>query len=319
MTTFPHRLLTVEDLQDLGLSPSTVTRCVRRGDLLRVRQGVYAPPDWWRSLLPEGQLRQMHLALARRASRPPVFGYASAALLHGLDLLHRPVAPHVVAPPGQGSRNNRHCVHHWARLPPEQVVPVDGMLATSVTRTVLDCAATMPARDALVTADSALRRGTDPAELSELLETHAGRPGYRKAGRVLELADGRSESAGESLTRLVLLRAGLPRPELQVTIRTPHGLYRGDFGWREQWMLLEFDGDTKYLDHGPANRAVFEERKREKDLTNSGWRVLRTDWATVVHRPEELVALVVRELRLRTPVGGRALPTPRDHGGRRGV
>ncbi|PWF89627.1 hypothetical protein DEJ37_00805 [Kocuria rosea] len=49
MTTLPGRLLTLEALQDLGLSPSTVTRAVRRGDLLRIRQGVYATPSWWRT------------------------------------------------------------------------------------------------------------------------------------------------------------------------------------------------------------------------------------------------------------------------------
>ena len=113
---------------------------------------------------------------------------------------------------------------------------------------------------------------------------------------MLDLADGRSESPGETLTRLVLLRARLPRPELQVRIRTPRGLYRGDFGWRAQRLLLEFDGDTEYYDHGPTDRVLVQERRRKKDLANAGWRILRTDWATVVHRPDDLVALVRREL-----------------------
>ena len=42
-----------------------------------------------------------------------------------------------------------------------------------------------------------------------------------------------------------------------------------------------------------------QERRREKDLANAGWRILRTDWATVVHRPDDLVALVRRELAAR--------------------
>ena len=82
-------------------------------------------------------------------------------------------------------------------------------------------------------------------------------------------------------------------------IRTPRGLYRGDFGWRAQRLLLEFDGDTKYYDHGPTDRVLVQERRREKDLANAGWRILRTDWATVVHRPDDLVALVRRELAAR--------------------
>lgn len=301
MASHPHRLLTLGELQDRGLSPSTVTRAVRRGELLRVRQGVYAPPSWWAGLDAEQRLRQMHVALALRASVPPVFSHVSAALLHGLTLLNRPPAPHVVSVPGHGSRNNRMCVHHWADLPPEHVVPVGSLLVTSLPRTVLDCAATLPVRDALVIADCALRAGLDRHQTLELLEERRGLPGCRTARRVLELADGRSESVGESLTRLVLVRGALPAPELQVTIRTPHGVYRGDFGWREQRLLLEFDGEAKYFDHQPTAQVVVAERKREKDLTNAGWRVLRTDWATVVHRPQELVALVRRELRLRAP------------------
>jgi very-short-patch-repair endonuclease len=304
MTALPPRLLTHENLQDLGLSPSSVWRAVRRTELLRVRHGVYAPLPWWRSLDDEARLRQMHLALALRAATAPVFGHASAALLHGLHLLHRPAAPHVVSAPGRGSRNNRTCVHHWAHLPPEHVVRVDGLLATSLPRTVVDCAATLPVREALVIADHALHRGTDVSDLVALVEGRAGAPGCRQARRVLDLADGRSESPGETLARLVLLRGGLPRPELQVRVATAHGAYRGDMGWRTHRLLLEFDGQTKYVDHGPADRVVLAERRREKELTNAGWRVLRTDWATVTRRPERLVDLVRAEL-ARRPGHGR--------------
>lgn len=301
MSTYPDRLLTLEQLQDRGMSPSTVVRAVRRGALLRVRSGVYAPTAWWSRLGPQEHLRQMHVALFLRAATPPVFGHASAALLHGFHLLHPPSAPHVVAPPGQGSRNNRTCVHHWAELAPEEVVSVDGLLVTSGPRTVVDCAATLPAAEALVIADSALHDGTDLATVLQCLARRRGRPGCRKAARVLDLADGRAESPGETLLRLVLVRTSLPRPELQVVVQTPHGQYRGDLGWRDHRLLLEFDGDVKYFAHGPTDRALVAERKREKDLINAGWRVLRTDWATVTRRPEELIDLVARELARRTP------------------
>ncbi|NVC22872.1 hypothetical protein E7Z53_05300 [Kocuria salina] len=103
MTTLPGRLLTLEALQDLGLSPSTVTRAVRRGDLLRIRQGVYATPSWWRDLGAEGRLRQMHAALALRAASAPVFGHwrpCSTAWTCCTDRRHRTSSLRPAAVPG---------------------------------------------------------------------------------------------------------------------------------------------------------------------------------------------------------------------------
>ncbi|MFW6188644.1 MAG: hypothetical protein ACOC84_11685, partial [Actinomycetota bacterium] len=75
----------------------------------------------------------------------------------------------------------------------------------------------------------------------------------------------------------VLLRAGLPLPELQVEIATRRGRFRPDFVWPELRLILEFDGMTRYSgEHGPAPAVLVAERQREKELTNAGWHVLRS-------------------------------------------
>ena len=57
------------------------------------------------------------------------------------------------------------------------------------------------------------------------------------------LADGRAESPLESLGRLALLEAGLPRPELQVDLYGPHGFVARVDGWYEEAAVaIEFDG-----------------------------------------------------------------------------
>ena len=105
-------------------------------------------------------------------------------------------------------------------------------------------------------------------------------PGARNAGRVVEFADARSESAGESLARIVMDAAGLPRPALQVVLITGD---RVDFLFEEQFTVVEFDGKQKYgrllgPNDDPAE-IVWREKKREDRIRELGYEVIRITWA----------------------------------------
>ena len=82
-------------------------------------------------------------------------------------------------------------------------------MATTVARTLQDCARTMPFREAVVLADSIMRRGLmEPHEVIEALLNLTGYGG--SSGRTLAQAvDASSESAGESLTRCLLMEHGV--------------------------------------------------------------------------------------------------------------
>lgn len=297
MTELPHRLLVPAELEDAGLSASSAQRAVRRGALVRVLPGVYAPAAWWQGLPDRDRAYQRHVAVSRTARIPPVFCRDSAATVLGMRVLHRPPVPHVLQQTQQGSRNNRHVIHHWAELPATDVIEVDGLRATSRARTALDCGRFLPVAAALTVVDHALRLGVSRQELLARCGTLPGHRGVRRARLVLELADPRAESAGETLTRLAIVRAGLPLPELQIEVETDLGVFRPDFVWPAARVILEFDGMVKYSGvHGETSQVLIAERQREKALTNRGWRVLRTDWVTVTQRPELLVAAVRRAL-----------------------
>jgi very-short-patch-repair endonuclease len=84
------------------------------------------------------------------------------------------------------------------------------------------------------------------------------------------LADGKSESGGESRMRLRLVDMGLPRPELQIPVEDMYGVgrFRLDMGWRHWRLALEYDGEEF---HGPDSEE-HDEARREW-IRGRGWTV----------------------------------------------
>ena len=70
---------------------------------------------------------------------------------------------------------------------------------------------------------------------------------HAPARRAMKFLDARSESAGESYSRVLLDRLGVPAPIPQFEVWHRGMLVgRADFGWQEFRTLVEFDGKQKY-------------------------------------------------------------------------
>jgi hypothetical protein len=144
----------------------------------------------------------------------------------------------------------------------------------------------LPHEPAIVALDAALRlQLVHRPELDRLLEHAVGTPGSRAAGRAVRVADGRSESVGESRSRVLLHRLGLAPSILQLDVRTSSGqlLGRADFGWEREHVVGEFDGRVKYgrlLRPGQdPGDVVFQEKRREDAFRDEDWGVVRWTWA----------------------------------------
>lgn len=287
-----------------GFSDAELARLVRRRELVRLQRGAYLDQ-------PAGSSQVRHRAAVHATMAglrlPGVVSHATAALLHDLPLFRVPLGKvHVIRrPPASGSGSAR--VHlHVARLPAEETTSVDGLVVTDVTRTVVDVARSVSFEPAVIVADAALARGvTTPDALSGCLARMGSIPGLRAAARVLAFADRRSESVGESRSRILFQRLGIPAPRLQVEVRRRDGslIGRSDFGWDDCGTLGEFDGRIKYgrlLRPGQsAGDAVFEEKLREDELRDTGRQVVRWTW-TELDSPQ-----VVGERLLRAFARGR--------------
>jgi len=126
----------------------------------------------------------------------------------------------------------------------------------------------------------------------------SGWPGIRAVREVVPLASSRAESPLESLTRLCLVDAEVPAPELQVEIIDPADGWRCrvDMLWPAAQVVLEADGKVKYTD-----RELWREKLRQERLERLGYRVVRALWNDVTVWPDELVQRVRYHLRTPAP------------------
>ncbi len=177
-----------------------------------------------------------------------------------------------------------------ADLAAKDVVVLEGRPVTGVERTVADLARVLPTDRAVVAADSAVRLGlvTGPQLLTRL-GSASGR-GARGVRLVGDLLDPLSGSVLESLLRVLLIQAGLPKPLSQIEIRSEFGrlIARVDLCWPDRRLVVEADGFAFHSDRTAYRR----DRQRMNELARQGWRVLRFTWEDVMGRPDYVVSLV---------------------------
>lgn len=293
-------------LRAAGVGDDELRRALRDGDLTLLRRGAYVAGP-----MPEfADARHLLLLRAAREHLVPqaVVSHVSAALLWGIDLWRSPLdRVHVTrARPYGGRRGSR--VHvHVSPLEPEEITLVEGVAVTSPARTVVDVARMLPFEQAVVAADAALRSDVvDHDQLADAAARAKGWPGAPAARRAVLFADGRSESVGESRSRVRLALAGLAPRELQWPVFDAQGRGLGltDFAWPERRTVAEFDGEIKYgrlLRPGEEpGDAVFREKRREDAIRDENWSMIRWTWPDL-DTFDETVRKLRRILTSRTP------------------
>jgi hypothetical protein len=261
-------------------------RAARRGRFVRLAEGVYLPTATWTSLGVDDRFLARIQAVAI-ASRPGlVFSHHSAAALWRLPIIGAwPTKPEVTVGVVSGPSRVAFAARQYPV--PDRVEVIDGLKVTGLGRTAIDIGRTAPMTTAVAMMDRALAiaeaEGTTLDLYGEFARTDSPR-GRRKCRQALELADGRSESAGESLSRVGMHLLGLPMPILQQEFHDSRGLIGVvDFWWPEFNLIGEFDGHGKYLREelrGGQTVAdvVVAEKLREDRLRACGPRMTRWGW-----------------------------------------
>lgn len=261
-------------------SRRAVAAAEREGRIVRVARGVYAL-----ALVDEARL-----AAGRVGG---VVSHLSAALAHGLKVKRPPERPVVTV------RRNRSPKHpdgtdvRYADWRADEVV--SGGL-TTVTRTVVDCARTLPYDEALAVADSALRSGKVTRARLENAVALSPRTGRSQAERVIRAATPLAANPFESVLRAIAEQV----PGLVVVPQLAVGtIGHADLGDPRLRIAIEADS---YEFHAIPEAFRYDVR-RYTAMVRRGWLVVRFVWEDVMHEPDlvrdvlaDVVALRVAEL-----------------------
>ena len=277
---------------DSGETDRSLQRALRSGLLVRLRRGVYVPAETYAACDSSGK----HLLHARGALAPQsgqaVLTGTSAAALYGFALYEQDLSMvHLLRLDAGATRRAASANHHAVTraVAVDEIVVHEGLAAVSPARAVWEVACRSSLEGGVVTIDSALHLDPDLYDrIEDLAARFAYFPGSRVARSALRLADGRSESAGESVSRVQFHRYGIPKPELQYPVHSARGHLIGvsDFYWEESRHLAEFDGKIKYLKYLRPNETpsdcVYREKCREDAMRADLSGMTRLVWSMVM-------------------------------------
>jgi hypothetical protein len=125
------------------------------------------------------------------------------------------------------------------------------------------------------------------ADVELLARRYPGRRGVARARQAIELFDAGAQSPKESWLRVVLIQAGLPRPQTQIPVRDEFGnpFAYLDMGWEGVKVAVEYDGEQ----HRSDRRQYAWDVRRLETLERLGWIVIRV---LAGDRPAEVLGRV---------------------------
>ena len=230
-------------------------------------------------------LRDRTVAAWLWSRRRGVISGVAASALHGArwvddDAVIELNWPGRKSPPGVKARNET--------LLDAEISSRAGVSVTSIPRTAFDLARRGPSGQAVERLD-ALAAVTNFA-VQDVLDIAANHPhvkGLQRVRGLLEQVDAGAQSPRETWLRLLLIEAGLPRPETQIPVTRLDGYshYFLDMGWRDVMVAVEYDGEQHRVD-----RNIYrDDLARSEYIAHVGWRRIRV---IAGHRKTDIVRRV---------------------------
>jgi very-short-patch-repair endonuclease len=279
------------DARSVDVDDPTLRALVRAGEVVRVRRGAYVLGQAWAAAEHEAALRLRTMSVLRTRDEDVATHQAALSLhrlpLHGVRLdvvdVQSPVSRVRLA---AGLRTQPGRLAH---------LTVDGARCVAVEHAIVQVLRRSGLESALVPLDHALRtKMCTLPRIEAALETPAPAGAAALGKRLVELADPRCDSPGETRTRLLLRDLGFaPRSQVTICDESDAFVARVDF-LVEGRVVVEFDGLQKYA--GADGRAALAAEKRREDrLRSLGYVVVRLVWADLA-RPAHVADLLRRAL-----------------------
>ena len=156
--------------------------------------------------------------------------------------------------------------------------------------------------DLIVMGDGLLSRQSPRATMAQLVvggKKSANRPGIGRLREALEGIRANIDSARESMLRLLIVRGGLPEPEVNAVITNRYGatIGLGDLVYAKERVLVEYDGRG----HWDNDRQFARDIRRLDEFMEDGWRAIRVDKALMAQ-----TATLVGKIRTALEQSGRS-------------
>jgi hypothetical protein len=261
-----HGVITLSQLNALGISARTIDGFLEHGDLRRLHSGVYA--DGRTRLTDHGH---MHAALLAAGTDSWLAGRTAAAAW-GLDVLSLPRLEVAVV----GARSSRHRELRGRRVvePPHQseIRTVHGLRVSSVPRLLIEAAADGADVEVIwrLVEAAARRRLLDVDALHATLERHAGGRGVRRVRLACEAylpSPGRKSTFEQAFDRWLLKHPEIPQPVRNAYL----GPWEIDCYWPSERVAVELDARDYHVAAGDFER----DRRKDAWLQRNEIRILR--------------------------------------------
>jgi very-short-patch-repair endonuclease len=292
MATGQQGLLTTKQLRRAGVTKAGQSGLVRDTFLISVRRGVFrlagSTVTWEQNLL----------AACLTAGASLVPSHRSALRIWDLRTRFDGIEV-AVAYPG----NRALCgvvVHRSVDLASRDVTAVKGLPVTNPARTLCDAGLIFPQTEVQRLTDHAVAIGlVTPRELIAV-RRRLGIQGRNGVVWLDHAVDGlpagaaRTESGPEVALLRLLTTSGLPGPTPQHEVVANGRRYRLDLAFPDARLGIEYDGVDV---HSRVDRFV-EDRRRQNDLVEAGWTILRYTHADLRDRPGVIVHQIRHHLRV---------------------
>jgi hypothetical protein len=292
------RPFTLSAARKAGLTSYDLGWLCREGYLRRLLLGVYVAAQAPDSI----ELRAAALRLVVPADA--VVTDRSAGWLHGAEMILAP-NDHLAVPPvsvfvnRRGARLRNDITESGQRfLRRADVMEVHRLEVTTPLRTACDLGRLLTRDGAFAALDTMLRLGVfDRDALWDAAQRHRGMRGVCQLRAFVPLADPRSESPAESVTRLRWYDAGvLPRPELQIEVERPFASsYWIDLGVEALRFGVEYDGEEWHR-RTPEQRER-DQRRRAWLHDERGWLIAAVTKDNVFGPDRDIESIIANGIR----------------------
>ncbi|TFD64395.1 DUF559 domain-containing protein [Cryobacterium ruanii] len=229
-------------------------------------------------------------------SKSDFFSHLTAARVHGLPLPFAVERTQTLDVSTEApALRDRVCGIRGHHVAPKTiaVVEVQGLRVTSAVDTWCQLSTVLGLDDLIRIGDALVRRRHPFAVMGDLLAAvrrYSGHRGVKLLREALIWIRPGVDSPRETDLRLLLVRAGLPEPEVNGVILNRMGvkLATGDLVYRRYRVLLEYDGGQHRTDEEQYHWDI----DRLDNLMEDTWRVIRINKSHLRTRP----ALVIRKV-----------------------